>query len=119
MLRTTATFALLALVVACGPKKPGSDDDGDDNGSNGPHVLSQVVVSPLNPIVQLDLNATGAQAFTLTGMYEDNTTEDLTAYGAPPPEQVIAHTNLYWQHQRAPGRTAGAVAAGEIVFRGE
>jgi hypothetical protein len=29
---------------------------------------------------------------------------DLTAYGAPPPEQVVAHTNLYWQFQTAPHR---------------
>src|SRR5262249_50716923 len=25
-----------------------------------------------------------------------HTAEDLTEYGAPPPENVIAHTNLYW-----------------------
>lgn len=40
-----------------------------------------------------------------------HTTEDLTAYGAPPPEQVIAHTNLYWTYQQAPGRTAGTATA--------
>jgi hypothetical protein len=28
---------------------------------------------------------------------------------APPPNEVIAHTNLYWTYQTAPGRTAGAV----------
>src|SRR5438094_11049 len=28
-----------------------------------------------------------------------HTTEDLSAWGAPPPEQVIAHTNLYWRYQ--------------------
>jgi nicotinamidase-related amidase len=43
-----------------------------------------------------------------------HTTEDLSAWGAPPPEQVIAHTNLYWSEQRAPGRTAGTVSSGEI-----
>jgi nicotinamidase-related amidase len=45
-----------------------------------------------------------------------HTTEDLTAWGAPPPEQVIAHTNLYWSDQQAPGRTAGAVLSTEIDF---
>lgn len=43
-----------------------------------------------------------------------HTTEDLTAYGAPPPEQVIAHTNLYWAYQTAPGRTAGTVDAADV-----
>ena len=38
------------------------------------------------------------------------------AWGAPPPEQVIAHTNLYWQYQAAPGRTAGTVTTADVEF---
>lgn len=45
-----------------------------------------------------------------------HTTSDMTEWGAPPPEQVIAHTNLYWTHQTAPGRTAGTVEAGKVTF---
>ncbi len=45
-----------------------------------------------------------------------HTTEDLTEWGAPPPEQVIAHTNLYWSFQSAPGRTAGTVSTAEADF---
>lgn len=45
-----------------------------------------------------------------------HTTEDLTAYGAPPPEAVIAHTNLYWSFQTAPGRTAGTVPSEQVSF---
>lgn len=33
--------------------------------------------------------------------------------GAPPPDQVVAHTNL-----RAPGRTAGTVATKDVDFAG-
>lgn len=47
-----------------------------------------------------------------------HTTEDLTAFGAPPPAQVIAHTNLYWKYHRAPGRTAGTVDAADVDFAG-
>jgi nicotinamidase-related amidase len=47
-----------------------------------------------------------------------HTTEDQTAWGAPPPEAVIAHTNLYWKYQSAPGRTAGTVTAAEADFSG-
>ena len=47
-----------------------------------------------------------------------HTTEDLTAWGAPPPGQVIAHTNLYWTYQTAPGRTAGTVATKDVDFGG-
>jgi hypothetical protein len=47
-----------------------------------------------------------------------HTTEDLSAWGAPPPEQVIAHTNLYWSGQAAPGRTAGTVETNDVSFGG-
>ena len=45
-----------------------------------------------------------------------HTTDDATQWGAPPPEQVISHTNLYWNYQTAPGRSAGAVATSDIDF---
>ncbi|RRQ68150.1 cysteine hydrolase [Streptomyces griseofuscus] len=45
-----------------------------------------------------------------------HTTEDLTEHGAPAPEQVIAHTNLYWSNQSAPGRTAGTVKTADVTF---
>ncbi len=47
-----------------------------------------------------------------------HTTEDTTAWGAPPPEQVIAHTNLYWKYQDGPGRKADVLPAAEISFVG-
>ena len=45
-----------------------------------------------------------------------HTTEDLSEWGAPPPEKVIAHTNLYWHNHQAPGRTAGTVDASDVDF---
>ncbi|MFF7968575.1 cysteine hydrolase family protein [Streptomyces sp. NPDC007903] len=45
-----------------------------------------------------------------------HTTEDLSMYGAPAPELVIAHTNLYWNGQHAPGRKGGTVNTTEVVF---
>lgn len=48
-----------------------------------------------------------------------HTTEDTTKYGAPPVDQVIAHTNLYWRYQSAPGRAAGTVATRDVEFGGE
>ena len=44
------------------------------------------------------------------------TTGDMTEWGAPPPDQVIAHTNLYWANHRAPGRTAGTVPTEAVDF---
>ena len=45
-----------------------------------------------------------------------HTTEDLTAWGAPAPEQVIAHTNLYWQYEGAPGRRTAVTPTAEVAF---
>jgi nicotinamidase-related amidase len=45
-----------------------------------------------------------------------HTTEDMTQWGAPPPEGVIGHTNLYWSNQRAPGRLGGVVESKEVDF---
>ena len=44
---------------------------------------------------------------TLVG--DAHTAGDKTAWSAPPVDQVIAHTNLYWRFQTAPGRTAQVV----------
>ncbi|HEX4701572.1 MAG TPA: isochorismatase family protein [Pseudonocardiaceae bacterium] len=51
-------------------------------------------------------------------VHDAHTTEDLTSYGAPPPEQVIAHTNLYWRYHTAPGRTAATVSTADVDFAG-
>ena len=51
---------------------------------------------------------------TLVG--DAHTTEDLSEWGAPTPDLVIAHTNLYWDNHRAPGRTAGTVTTAEVDF---
>ncbi|MCX4537188.1 isochorismatase family protein [Streptomyces sp. NBC_00841] len=51
---------------------------------------------------------------TLVG--DAHTTEDLSQYGAPTPDKVIAHTNLYWKYHTAPGRTAGTVNTADVDF---
>ena len=45
-----------------------------------------------------------------------HTTEDLTEWGAPSPDAVVAHTNLYWEWQQAPGRAAGVVKVADLDF---
>ncbi|RAK27428.1 nicotinamidase-related amidase [Actinoplanes lutulentus] len=58
------------------------------------------------------------RGYDVTLVTDAHTTEDLSAYGAPAPEQVIAHTNLYWQWQSAPGRTAGTAETAKVSFAG-
>jgi nicotinamidase-related amidase len=56
------------------------------------------------------------RGYDVTLVGDAHTTEDLTEWGAPPPDLVIAHTNLYWQNQTAPGRTAGVAGTKEVTF---
>ncbi len=59
-----------------------------------------------------------ARGYDVTLVGDAHTTEDLTEYGAPPPEGVIAHTNLYWSEQSGPGKQAACVPAAEVDFAG-
>ncbi|WP_415974936.1 cysteine hydrolase family protein [Rhodococcus sp. 077-4] len=56
------------------------------------------------------------RGYDVTLVSDAHTAEDLTEWGAPPPEQVIAHTNMYWDNQTAPGRTAEAVLTEKVTF---
>lgn len=66
--------------------------------------------------VRSTLHGAFARGYDATLVSDAHTTEDQTAWGAPSPEQVIAHTNLYWTYQTAPGRTAGTVETKDVEF---
>jgi nicotinamidase-related amidase len=66
--------------------------------------------------VRSTLHGAFVRGYDATLVSDAHTTADHTEWGAPPPGQVIAHTNLYWSYQAAPGRTAGTVATKDIDF---
>jgi len=66
--------------------------------------------------IRSTLHGAFVRGYDATLVKDAHTTVDLTALGAPPPEQVIAHTNLYWAYQTAPGRTAGTVETKDVDF---
>ncbi len=45
-----------------------------------------------------------------------HTTEDLSEYGLPAADKVIAHTNMYWKWQAGPGRIASVVDTATVDF---
>lgn len=57
------------------------------------------------------------RGYDVTLVADAHTTEDLSPWGAPPPDKVIAHTNLYWEHHTAPGRTAAVIETKDVTFR--
>ena len=66
--------------------------------------------------IRSTLHGAITRGYDATLVSDAHTTEDLSAYGAPTPDKVIAHTNLYWQYHRAPGRTAGTVTTADVTF---
>lgn len=66
--------------------------------------------------IRSTLHGAFVRGYDVTLVGDAHTTEDLTAYGAPSPEQVIAHTNLYWDWQSAPGRRGGTVETAKVTF---
>lgn len=75
-----------------------------------------VVGAQTDECVRSTLHGAFVRGYDVTLVSDAHTTEDLTAWGAPPPDMVIAHTNLYWSNQSAPGRTAGTVTTEDVDF---
>ncbi|MFN2594890.1 MAG: isochorismatase family protein [Actinomycetota bacterium] len=69
--------------------------------------------------IRSTLHGALVRGYDATLVSDAHTTEDLTPWGAPPPDKVIAHTNLYWKNHRAPGRTAGTVETKDVDFAGK
>jgi len=77
-----------------------------------------VVGAQTDECIRSTLHGALVRGYDATLVTDAHTTEDQTAWGAPPPAQVIAHTNLYWTYHAAPGRTAGTVETRSVDFGG-
>ncbi len=77
-----------------------------------------VVGAQTDACIRSTLHGAFVRGYDALLVSDAHTTEDQTAWGAPPPDQVIAHTNLYWTDQTAPGRTAGTVETKDVDFGG-
>jgi nicotinamidase-related amidase len=66
--------------------------------------------------VRSTLHGALARGYDATLVSDAHTTEDLTAYGLPAPDKVIAHTNMYWSWQAGPGRDASVVESAAVQF---
>jgi nicotinamidase-related amidase len=75
-----------------------------------------VVGAQTDACIRSTLHGAFARGYDATLVGDAHTTEDQTEWGAPPPDKVIAHTNLYWNYQTAPGRTAGTVETKDVDF---
>jgi nicotinamidase-related amidase len=86
-------------------------------------VLAELTVGRLiitgaqtDECIRSTLHGAIVRGYDATLVGDAHTTEDLTQWGAPTPDKVIDHTNLYWQHHTAPGRHAGTVPTSSVNF---
>ena len=77
--------------------------------------IGRLVVSgaQTDECIRSTLHGAIARGYDALLVSDAHTTEDLSEWGAPTPDKVIAHTNLYWGNHTAPGRTAGVVTTEE------
>ena len=75
-----------------------------------------VVGAETDACIRSTIHGAFTRGYDATLVSDAHTTGDKTGWGAPPPEVVIAHTNLYWKYQTAPGRTAGTVETKNVDF---
>jgi nicotinamidase-related amidase len=66
--------------------------------------------------IRSTLHSAIVRGYDATLVSDAHTTEDQSEFGAPTPDKVIAHTNLYWEYHTAPGRTAGVAATPDVDF---
>jgi nicotinamidase-related amidase len=86
-------------------------------------VLSQLAIGRLivvgaqtDACIRSTLHGAFARGYDATLVSDAHTTSDLSEWGAPTPDKVISHTNMYWKYQNAPGRTAGTVETKDVTF---
>lgn len=66
--------------------------------------------------IRSTLHGAIVRGYDATLVKDAHTTEDLSEWGAPTPDKVIDHTNLYWEDHTAPGRQAGIVETASVTF---
>ena len=75
-----------------------------------------VVGAQTDACIRSTIHGAFTRGYDVTLVSDAHTTEDTTEWGAPPPDVIIKHTNMYWGFQSAPGRTAKVVTTGEVTF---
>ena len=81
------------------------------------HVGRVVVTgAQTDACVRSTLHGAFVRGYDTTLVGDAHTTEDLRPYGAPSPADVIAHTNLYWDGQDAPGRRGATLDTADVSF---
>jgi nicotinamidase-related amidase len=75
-----------------------------------------VVGAQTDQCIRSTLHGAFTRGYDATLVSDAHTTEDQSEWGAPTPDLVIAHTNLYWTYHDGPGCTAGTTTTEDVDF---
>jgi nicotinamidase-related amidase len=75
-----------------------------------------VVGAQTDACIRSTIHGAFTRGYDVTLVSDAHTTEDMSEWGAPAPEVIIKHTNMYWKFQSAPGRTANVLSTSEVAF---
>ena len=75
-----------------------------------------VVGAQTDACIRSTIHGAFTRGYDVTLVSDAHTTEDATEWGAPPPDVIIKHTNMYWSFQSAPGRIAAVLPTAEVSF---
>jgi nicotinamidase-related amidase len=83
--------------------------------------IGRVVVTgaQTDACIRATLHGAFTRGFDTVLVADAHTTADLSEYGLPPVDKVIAHTNMYWTWQTGPGRTASVVTTADVALTAE
>ena len=76
-----------------------------------------VVGAQTDACIRSTIHGAFTRGYDVTLVSDAHTTEDMSEWGAPPPDVIIKHTNMYWGFQSAPERAAAVTPAAEVLFR--
>ena len=76
-----------------------------------------VVGAQTDACIRSTIHGAFTRGYDVTLVSDAHTTEDMTEWGAPPPDVIIKHTNMYWGFQSAPGRRASVQPSASISFK--
>jgi nicotinamidase-related amidase len=85
-------------------------------GAGAGHLV--VAGAETDACIRSTIHGAFTRGYDVTLVGDAHTTGDKSAWGAPEPAAVIAHTNLYWSFHAGPGKKAAVVPAAEISFTG-
>lgn len=75
-----------------------------------------VVGAQTDACIRSTIHGAFTRGYDVTLVSDAHTTEDMSEWGAPPPDVIIKHTNMYWGFQSAPGRTARVLETSAVRF---